>query len=430
MSMVSLAIAGSTTYIGTIANGVYASTDNGNTWSPRITGLKARDMNGFFIDGTTLYGNGNSIFKTTDGGDAWTGVRGNLKDSSAQPTLVYVNGSLLFERDYPAYGLERSTDAGAIWTQAGGGLASYVTLGAIISSGGRLLAADVRIYSSTDNGDTWIQEDAELTGFPSFAGLTKVGSTIYAYDLGVAKSTDEGVTWTKADSGMAAYFGVAGFAVVGSTLFAGGGYPNAVYKSTNDGAIWTTAAPIPSFGGTSQLLALGNDLFACSPNNGIFISKNLGSSWTKISAGLPNTNYYYSLAIQNGWMFAGTSGNSVWKRPLSDVTAVEEVSIIIPGEYALEQNYPNPFNPITVISYSLSVNGIVTLEIGDVLGKHVATIVNEALHPGEYKVTWDASGQASGVYFYRLTVSPSAAQGGSLEFGESYSETKRLIIIK
>jgi len=417
MNMVSVEIAGSAVYAGTIADGVYKSTDNGDTWNPQNTGFKARDMNDFLIDGSTLYANGNSIFKTTNDGDTWITVRGDLKDSSSQPTLVYVNGSTLIERDYPVDGLERSTDSGATWTGAGNGLASFGTLGSIISSGGNLLAADGRIYASTNNGDTWTQADTELTGFPSFGGFAKVGSTIYAYGLGVAKSTDDGATWVKSDSGMAAYFGVAGFAAIGSTLFAGGGYPNAIYKSTNDGAHWTTVTNLPSGGSTSQLLAQGNDLYACSPNNGIFISKNLGTTWTKISTGLPNTNYHYSLSIHDGWMFAGTSGNSVWKRLLSDVTAVEKVAGVLPAKFSLEQNYPNPFNPTTNFEFRISSFDMVKLTVFDVLGREVSTLVDKELHPGIYHVSWDASNRPSGVYYYRLSAG-------------SFSEMKTMVLIK
>jgi hypothetical protein len=82
------------------------------------------------------------------------------------------------------------------------------------------------------------------------------------------------------------------------------------------------------------------------------------------------------------------------------------VSVGEPGEipvaFVLEQNYPNPFNPTTAIRFQISDYGLVTLKVYDVLGQEVATLVNEARPPGIYSVQWDASGMASGVYFYRL----------------------------
>jgi parallel beta-helix repeat protein len=82
----------------------------------------------------------------------------------------------------------------------------------------------------------------------------------------------------------------------------------------------------------------------------------------------------------------------------------------IPTSFSLEQNYPNPFNPTTVIRYrlpagqaGLPVISKVTLKICDVLGREVATLVNEEQSAGWKEVQWNASGVSSGIYFYKLT---------------------------
>lgn len=72
-------------------------------------------------------------------------------------------------------------------------------------------------------------------------------------------------------------------------------------------------------------------------------------------------------------------------------------------EYRLEQNYPNPFNPTTNIKYSIREAGLVSLKVYDLLGREVATLVNQTQPPGEYQVTFNASNlTASGIYIYRL----------------------------
>lgn len=71
-------------------------------------------------------------------------------------------------------------------------------------------------------------------------------------------------------------------------------------------------------------------------------------------------------------------------------------------EFRLMQNYPNPFNPATRITFTIHRMGSVRLSVYDVLGREVATLVNEVKSPGTYDVQWDASGQPSGIYFYKL----------------------------
>jgi hypothetical protein len=81
-----------------------------------------------------------------------------------------------------------------------------------------------------------------------------------------------------------------------------------------------------------------------------------------------------------------------------------DVPSIMPRVFALSQNYPNPFNPTTMISYQIPSHSSVSLRIYDILGKEVATVVNERHEPGTYAVTIDAAryGMASGLYFYKI----------------------------
>src|SRR5207249_11873769 len=85
------------------------------------------------------------------------------------------------------------------------------------------------------------------------------------------------------------------------------------------------------------------------------------------------------------------------------VTGVAGKRSGVSQEFSLAQNYPNPFNPVTEIRLMIGDWGLVSLRIYDVLGREVATIVNENKAPGAYAVPWDARNIPSGVYFYRLT---------------------------
>jgi hypothetical protein len=85
--------------------------------------------------------------------------------------------------------------------------------------------------------------------------------------------------------------------------------------------------------------------------------------------------------------------------------------------FRLFQNYPNPFNPITNIGFRIAEFGFVSLKVYDVLGKEVATLINEEKYPGSYEVEFDGSNLSSGIYFYRLTA-------------DNFTQTKKLILLK
>ena len=88
-----------------------------------------------------------------------------------------------------------------------------------------------------------------------------------------------------------------------------------------------------------------------------------------------------------------------------NTTSVEERGGV-PEKFALYQNYPNPFNPSTKIPFTVpfGVKGLTSLKVYDALGQEVATLVNDVAKPGNYLATWDATGHASGVYYYRLNI--------------------------
>ena len=88
-----------------------------------------------------------------------------------------------------------------------------------------------------------------------------------------------------------------------------------------------------------------------------------------------------------------------------------------PAAFHLDQNYPNPFNPSTTISYELSIAGFVRLKVLDILGREVATLVNEEQKAGRKSVQWNASNVASGVYYYRLDAG-------------SFTSVKKLLLLR
>jgi hypothetical protein len=98
-------------------------------------------------------------------------------------------------------------------------------------------------------------------------------------------------------------------------------------------------------------------------------------------------------------------------------SGVENIEGIMPTAYVLHQNYPNPFNPRTVVSCQLPVASDVRLVVCDILGREVAVLLNERKAPGRYTAEFDASGLASGIYFYHLTAG-------------KFEETRKMVLLK
>ncbi|MCE1166114.1 MAG: phospholipase D-like domain-containing protein, partial [Bacteroidetes bacterium] len=82
---------------------------------------------------------------------------------------------------------------------------------------------------------------------------------------------------------------------------------------------------------------------------------------------------------------------------------IQRTSFEVPGNFSLSQNYPNPFNPATQLKLSVSKSSDIKVLIYDVLGRQVASLVDNRMEPGEYLLNWNASSYPSGVYFYQLS---------------------------
>ncbi len=114
-----------------------------------------------------------------------------------------------------------------------------------------------------------------------------------------------------------------------------------------------------------------------------------------------------------------------WSLPINLITSVEEIpSAVVPREFRLDQNFPNPFNPSTTIQFALPKNADVTVKLFDLLGREVATLVDEEFAPGEYKLLFEAGELASGVYFYRIVGKTTSGTA------ERFVSTKKLTLLK
>ena len=145
---------------------------------------------------------------------------------------------------------------------------------------------------------------------------------------------------------------------------------------------------------------------------------NSGTSWTNINDKLPETAIN-SLTIYGNDIYAGTDYFGVWKRPLNQViTEVrQEAGTGHPEKFYLGQNYPNPFNPSTTIKFSLPEASHVNLSIYNSMGQKVTNLVSQNMDAGVFTAEWNATGYASGIYYYRITAG-------------KYTVTNKMLLLK
>jgi hypothetical protein len=128
------------------------------------------------------------------------------------------------------------------------------------------------------------------------------------------------------------------------------------------------------------------------------------------AVGGKQTNSTHNLSFTIGESLIGYSDNSstknytgFWYTLNENLTTNVKDQNFIPAEFRLEQNYPNPFNPSTVIKFAVSEKSMTTLKVYDIIGREIATLINEERDAGWYEQSFDASALSSGIYIYRLT---------------------------
>ncbi len=140
------------------------------------------------------------------------------------------------------------------------------------------------------------------------------------------------------------------------------------------------------------------------------LGKLVGGSYTAFVGYFYELDYYGQEPNEN-------NPAGFWIAPFNFSLTNVDVDKNIITHFILEQNYPNPFNPTTSIKYTLAETSNITLKVYDVLGKEVATLINEERPAGVYEVEFDASSLSSGIYFYQLQT-------------ETFSSVKKMILLK
>jgi photosystem II stability/assembly factor-like uncharacterized protein len=369
-------------------------------------------------DGNIIYAGASSagVFRSTDNGRNWT----SLGLMNTNVISLGVNGNNIFAVTL-VNGLYRSTNNGDNWSLVNDGLHStnrYITSFAFSGNNIFVGTNGDGVYISTNNGTNWNQVNNEQTGISTLSlAINKENLFAGTYSNGaIFHSTNNGLTWTKVNDGMLTGMNVA-LAFLDTIIFAGsplnyeGG--GGVYRSTDYGLNWTqvnNGFPTDFF--FYNFISSGSNIFAAT-NVGIYLSIDNGNNWTRDNTGMTNYGFDF-LAICRNNIFASTYGGGIWYRPIQDLVWISTKQV---DGFNLIQNYPNPFNPITEIRYSIEKEGNVQLNIYNLLGSRVSTIVNEYKQVGNYSVQFNGSNLPSGIYFYKL------------EAGQ-FSQVKKMLLLK
>jgi hypothetical protein len=157
----------------------------------------------------------------------------------------------------------------------------------------------------------------------------------------------------------------------------------------------------------------------------------IGGNWVPLAGSPALTGASFSDPNLSGFdvvTYVGAFGSENWAtgwtnfNPLTYIIGIQQISSEVPAKFNLSQNYPNPFNPVTNIKFDMPNSGYALLKVYNAAGEEVKTLVNQQLNVGTYKVNFDGSNFASGVYFYRINVKDSK--------NNEMIETKKMILVK
>jgi len=383
--------------MGSAWGGMFASYDGGQSWiKSNSPGAKVHKVD--FVDtliGFSLSTHGGGwwyethIYKTIDGGNSWDGKQ----ECSFAKDLVF-----------------RDSQQGWIVGRNGYNDTTF-------------------IIQTTDGGDTW----------ESIWEKTNYGSLYSIFDI-------EGTLWAVGDSGLIlTSVGSYSFKIISGVTSVGlnniffsdaqhgwiAGEDSLFFKTIDGGQSWNE---LPIFGyhindmffkDSLHGWAVGHDTCVIGSSGrgrggrvyrGVILeTEDGGSHWNIVVKDLPGQLTSLHFKDGHGW---AVGKNGLVLRSDGATWVDQNAGKIYPTKFTLRQNYPNPFNPKTTISYQLAVISEVELSIYNILGQKVATLVSEKQPAETYKVEWDASGFASGIYFYRV------------ETGKGFVQSRKLILLK
>ncbi|MFQ5649527.1 MAG: FlgD immunoglobulin-like domain containing protein [bacterium] len=335
--------------------GLGRSTNGGRSFTFAQTGISGNDRFNWNsplafnpLNPRSLYFGGNRLYKSTDRASSWRAVSPDL--SNGPSTRNFVFGTM-------------------------------TTLAVAPSDSNT-------IYTGLDDGNVWVTQDGGQNWRNISADLPVRWITRVAVDP---------------EDGRIAYVTLSGFRR--------DGFLPHIFRTENGGESWQDiSSNLPEVPLNDVIVdpEMRSTLYVAS-DVGVFVTRNSGAEWLPLGEGLPNVPVTdLDLHAPTRTLVAATYGRSMYRIALGEATGVEPGIVAqAPDDFQLRQNYPNPFNAGTTIPYSLPNEAHIRLEVHDIAGRLVRTLVDGPQSAGAYVAKWDGGNDrgvtvASGMYIYRL----------------------------
>ncbi len=401
---------------------IYKSSDYGVNWYNKTSTFgNLYTLNSiYFPSQSTGYicGEFGNVLKTTNTGINWIKLNTNI--TTTLTDIYFINDLTGFA--VGAYGKTiNSTNGGLSWDTLKS-VNVYLTSVFFLNSLTGFISGNNYIYKTTNKGASWyiVNTSGGATSCIQFLN----SSTGYSlgrvqgptYETYVFKTTNQGESW----------FYVTNFYNLGynsmQMINEYTGYAvesNLTRKTTNGGTNWFE---ILNYGSYAMYFINDNTGYITG-----FKTTNAGINWFSQNVDI-QANYLmkdiFFVNSNTGFMVGGYGG-TIFKTTDGGGTMIpiglNNLSEALPLNYNVFQNYPNPFNPQTKIKFEVPKASFTKLIIYDLLGREVATLVNEELKPGTYEADWSANGGgsnfSSGVYFYKI-------------ISGDFVETKKMVLMK
>jgi hypothetical protein len=292
------------------------------------------------------------------------------------------------------------------------------------------------LHRSTNRGMQWdtISGHSYAASFSLLLALNKTRGNVFyksdspPYRAVLFRSTNRGRNWDSIFTANAQYFQYGNSESPYSVVAAGDtilvGVRSAVgdtlrtigiFRSSNDGATWAHVYSNGRIVGIVESQHQPGTLYAAG-EEGIIRSTDFGLTWQPYNNALPTRRLTSVIISPYGdTLFVSSETHGVLK-VWNYVTGINE-AFSRPDIFELYQNYPNPFNPTTTIRFQIPTSSFVTLKVFDLLGREVATLVDEVMTPGSYERTFNGERLASGVYLYQLKAG-------------AFVQTKKLLLLR